>query len=80
LTHNCFTLRSISTTTHWTGGGTNFDIVKNSKTLPFVEIKLDGGEWFASRTGPFTAAERDAQITAGGWVDPRASLYTVLER
>jgi hypothetical protein len=32
--------------------------VENSKTLPFVEIKLDGGEWFASRTGRFTAAER----------------------
>jgi hypothetical protein len=32
--------------------------VENSKTLPSVEIKLDGGEWFASRTGRFTAAER----------------------
>jgi len=49
---------SISTNAHWIEGRTNLDTVENSKTLLSVEIKLDGGEWFASRTGHFTAEER----------------------
>jgi len=39
-----------------------------------LTLALDGGEWSASRHGPFISGER-ARGThwLGGWVDPRVS-------
>jgi hypothetical protein len=42
---------------------------------------LVGGEWPASRTGPFTPGERAPGTRwIGGWVDPRAGLDDVEKR
>jgi hypothetical protein len=42
---------------------------------------LDGGEWWASRTGRFTPRERAAGIHwIGGWVGSRAGMDTMTKR
>jgi hypothetical protein len=42
---------------------------------------LDGGEWSASRLGPFTPMERAPGTNwIGGWVGPRAVLDAVVKR
>jgi hypothetical protein len=45
------------------------------------EWALDGGEWSASRPGPFTPGERALGTHwIGGWVGPRAGLDAVERR
>jgi hypothetical protein len=47
----------------------------------FLTSALVGGEWSASRPGPFTTGEKaPGTHWIGGWVDPRAGLDTVDKR
>jgi hypothetical protein len=51
------------------------------KINAFVTSALQGGEWSASRPGRFTSRERaPGTHWIGGWVGPRDSLDTVMER
>jgi hypothetical protein len=44
----------------------------------FLNLALDGGEWFVSRPGRFTPGERATRTHwTGGWVSPRAGLDAV---
>jgi hypothetical protein len=48
---------------------------------PLINSALDGGEWSASRSGPFTPRERaPGTHWIEGWVDLRAGLHTVTRR
>jgi hypothetical protein len=47
----------------------------------YLNLAVDGDEWSASRPDRFTPKERAPGIHwIGGWVGPRAVLYTVLKR
>jgi hypothetical protein len=45
---------------------------------PFLTSALDGGDWSASRSGPFNHRETaPGTHSIGGWVAPRAGLEDV---
>jgi hypothetical protein len=44
-------------------------------------LRLDGGEWWASRTGLFAPKESTSAVHCiGGWVGPRPGLVAVVKR